>query len=157
MFLHGFSSFVPELTSLIACPARLLKARLSSPAVSKPVSPSESYPTKTSTRSSLTLSGSSSSSSKVSSRRMRSRSAFPLLRLFLLLRDPKADSLMCSDILSMRQISVPRTANYWLGDLSSPEFLLMEKCVSQVWNIPQTEVLRIREGGVSPPLSVTSF
>jgi di- and tripeptidase len=47
-------------------------------------------------------------------------------------------------------IDVPHRANWWLGDLSSAEYLLMEKCVGEVWGVPTEDVLRIREGGVSP-------
>lgn len=56
-------------------------------------------------------------------------------------------------------ISVPHRANWWLGDLSSPEYLLMEKCVGEVWGVAKGDVLRIREGGVSRthPTLISSY
>ncbi|CED83759.1 Metalloexopeptidases [Phaffia rhodozyma] len=45
-------------------------------------------------------------------------------------------------------IKIPHKADYWLGDLSSPEHLLMERCIADVWGVPN--VLRIREGGSVP-------
>jgi di- and tripeptidase len=47
-------------------------------------------------------------------------------------------------------MTVPHRADWWLGDLSSPESLLMEACIAEVWGVQ--DVLRIREGGSIPSI-----
>jgi di- and tripeptidase len=52
---------------------------------------------------------------------------------------------LITTILTRSQVTVDRTADWWLGDVESQWFKALESSIEHVWNV---EPLRIREGGV---------
>jgi hypothetical protein len=50
-------------------------------------------------------------------------------------------------------VTVDHTADWWLGDLTHPWFLELERAIRDEWG---AEPMRVREGGVRP-VSITFY
>ena len=57
-------------------------------------------------------------------------------------------------MLHLTQVNVDHTADWWLGDLTHPWFLELERAIHDEWG---AEPMRVREGGVRAFLSSYPF